>query len=103
MKEEYKIQHKFDDHSDIIFTKCIRAGKRTYFIDVKASYNSELYITITEKTKRNPLTGKPFSEKHQIFLYKEDFEKFRDSLDEIIKYATENNPCLEPIADKEFS
>jgi hypothetical protein len=101
MKEEFKKQHRIDDH--ILFTKFIRAGKRTYFIDVRASNNSDLYVTITEKKKCTPLTGKPFSEKHQIFLYKEDFEKFRDSLDEIIKYVDENNPCLEPIVNEEFS
>jgi hypothetical protein len=104
MKEEDKSHYDADsEHSDAIYTKCVRAGKRTYFFDVKASCNKDLYITITERKKRNPLNGKPFFEKHQIFLYKEDFAKFQDSLNDLIKYATENNPCLEPITNEELS
>jgi hypothetical protein len=58
-----------------IYTKVVRAGKRTYFFDVKATRKEDYYLTITESKKRLGKEGKIFYEKHKIFLYKEDFEK----------------------------
>ncbi len=70
-----------------IFTKIVKAGRRTYFFDVRSTKNtSELYITITEK-KRNEAD----SEKFKIFLYKEDFEKFLEALQQSIEFARKNN------------
>lgn len=69
-----------------IFTKVVRAGKRTYFFDVKATRQDDYYLTITESKKRLGKEGKIFYEKHKIFLYKEDFEKFADGLKEAISY-----------------
>jgi hypothetical protein len=69
-----------------IFTKIVRAGKRTYFFDVKATRQDDHYLTITESKKRLGKEGKIFYEKHKIFLYKEDFEKFADGLKEAISY-----------------
>lgn len=70
-----------------VYSKAIRAGKRTYFFDVKATRGNDLYLTITESKKRFSDDGKRFYEKHKLFLYKEDFEKFmeglQDSIDEI--------------------
>ena len=63
-----------------IYTKVVRAGKRTYFFDVKATRKEDYYLTITESKKRLGKEGKIFYEKHKIFLYKEDFEKFADGL-----------------------
>lgn len=63
-----------------IFTKVVRAGKRTYFFDVKATRKEDYYLTITESKKRIGKEGKAFYEKHKIFLYKEDFDKFIDGL-----------------------
>ena len=63
-----------------IFTKVVRAGKRTYFFDVKATRKDDYYLTITESKKRLGKEGKVFYEKHKIFLYKEDFEKFAEGL-----------------------
>jgi hypothetical protein len=54
-----------------IFTKVVRAGKRTYFFDVKATRKEDYYLTITESKKRMGKEGKVFYEKHKIFLYKE--------------------------------
>jgi hypothetical protein len=69
-----------------IFTKVVKAGRRTYYFDVRPTKNtSELYITITEK-KRN----EEDSEKFKIFLYKEDFEKFLNALQESISFAKNN-------------
>jgi len=77
-----------------IFSKTIRAGKRTYFFDVKSTRNDEYYLTITE-SKRKFLDNENFRyEKHKLFLYPEDFEKFANSLDEIIQYIYENQPEL---------
>ncbi|MBI3577786.1 MAG: DUF3276 family protein [Ignavibacteriales bacterium] len=71
-------------YKDEIFTKRVRAGKRTYFFDVKSTKSEkDFYITITESKR----VGEEEYEKHKIFLYKEDFEKFRDAMDETIDYV----------------
>ena len=70
-----------------VFTKVVRAGKRTYFFDVKSTRHEDLYLTITESKKRLGKEGKMFYEKHKIFLYKEDFEKFTEGLREAIAFA----------------
>ena len=75
-----------------IHSKVIRAGKRTYFFDVKSTRNDEYYLTITESKKRFGDNGKFNYEKHKIFLYKEDFEKFIESLQDIVEYIHENQP-----------
>jgi len=69
-----------------IFTRVVRAGKRTYFFDVKATRNEDYYLTITESKKRPGKEGKFFYEKHKIFLYKEDFEKFTEGLKDAVAY-----------------
>jgi hypothetical protein len=69
-----------------IFTKVVRAGKRTYFFDVKATRREDYYLTITESKKRIGKEGKVFYEKHKIFLYKEDFDKFTDGLRDAVDY-----------------
>jgi hypothetical protein len=69
-----------------IFTKVVRAGKRTYFFDVKATRKEDYYLTITESKKRLGKEGKVFYEKHKIFLYKEDFDKFADGLKDAVDY-----------------
>ena len=69
-----------------IFTKIVRAGKRTYFFDVKATRKDDYYLTITESKKRAGKEGKVFYEKHKIFLYKEDFEKFSEGLKDAVTY-----------------
>lgn len=70
-----------------IFSKAIRAGKRTYFFDVKATRQNEYYLTITESKRRfNNEQGKFFYEKHKLFLYKEDFDKFFDGLNQVVEF-----------------
>ncbi|HNP48125.1 MAG TPA: DUF3276 family protein, partial [Bacteroidia bacterium] len=59
-----------------VFSKSVRAGKRTYFFDVKSTKANDYYLTITESKKRIGDDGNPFFEKHKIFLYREDFQKF---------------------------
>ncbi len=70
-----------DDREDV-FSKAVRAGKRTYFFDVKSTRGRDLYLTITESKKHTHDDGTAHYDKHKIFLYKEDFEKFRDGLTE---------------------
>lgn len=69
-----------------IFSKAVRAGKRTYFFDVKATRRNDYYLTITESKKRFNREGRYFFEKHKVFLYKEDFEKFVDGLTDVIDF-----------------
>lgn len=72
---------------DEIYSRPVKAGKRTYFFDVKEMKSGEKYITITESKKRfNEENGRFFYEKHKIFLYKEDFDKFADGLDAVVNF-----------------
>jgi hypothetical protein len=75
-----------------VFSKKVRAGKRTYFFDVKATRSNDYYITVTESKKR--LEDGVFI-KHKIFLYKEDFEKFSEGLLETVAYIKENQEVIE--------
>jgi len=91
MEEEAGIKEVVDSHEEKvvkeeIFTKIVRAGKRTYFFDVKATRTDDYYLTITESKKRIGKEGKVFYEKHKIFLYKEDFEKFADGLRDAVAF-----------------
>ena len=78
----------FND-KDILYSKAIKAGKRIYYIDVKKNRKEELFLAITESKKM--ITGegenaKISFQKHKIFLYKEDFDKFTDGLHEALAY-----------------
>jgi Protein of unknown function (DUF3276) len=71
-------------YKDEIFTKRVRAGKRTYFFDVKSTKSEkDFYITITESKR----VGEDEYEKHKIFLYKEDFDKFKEALEETVEHV----------------
>lgn len=72
-----------------IYSKAVRAGKRTYFFDVKATRGNDYYLTITE-SKKYFEDDKPFYKKHKLFLYKEDFDKFMDGLNETVDYIRQN-------------
>ncbi len=72
-----------------IFAKSVRAGKRTYFFDVKSTRANDYYLTITESKRRTADDGTPIYEKHKIFLYREDFEKFMDGFNETISKINE--------------
>lgn len=82
--------HENDNRRDEVFSKSVRAGKRTYFFDVKSTKNDDYYLTVTESKKRfNPDNGKFTYEKHKLFLYKEDFGKFTEGLEEAISKIKE--------------
>lgn len=72
-----------------IYSKVVRAGKRTYFFDVKATRANDLYLTVTESKKRFHEDGKYSFEKHKIFLYKEDFDKFVEGFDDALEKIRE--------------
>lgn len=78
--------------SEDVYSKPIRAGKRTYFFDVKATKGNDYYLTITESKRRVDKDGHFAYDKHKIFLYKEDFDKFAEGLQEVIEYIKQN--CL---------
>jgi Protein of unknown function (DUF3276) len=82
-----------------IFSKSVRAGKRTYFFDVKSTKGNDYYLTITESKKRFGDDGKFFYEKHKLFLYKEDFEKFAEGLNEAVAHIKSISPEIEPRPD----
>lgn len=69
-----------------IFSKKVKAGKRTYFFDIKSTRANDFYLTITESKRR--VNGESFTyEKHKIFLYKEDFFKFVEALNETVEHV----------------
>lgn len=75
-----------------VFSKKVRAGKRTYFFDVKATRSNDYYVTITESKKR--FEDGQFI-KHKIFLYKEDFEKFAEGFQDVVAYIKDNQEVVE--------
>lgn len=81
-----------------IHSNVVRAGKRTYFFDVKSTRKDELYLTITESKKQFGENGKFNYEKHKIFLYKEDFDHFVEGLLDVVDYIKQNQPA-EPLPD----
>jgi hypothetical protein len=99
--EEKEKQERRED----IFSKTVRAGKRTYFFDVKATKSDQYYLTITESKRRfNADQGKFFYEKHKVFLYQEDFEKFTNGLENAIKFIeTGEIPVEDEIVEKNVS
>ncbi len=77
-----------------IYTKAIKAGRRTYFFDVKATRGDDYFITITESRKRPTQNGDVVYDRRTMFLYKEDFEKFENGLLDAINFIKRNKPEL---------
>ena len=99
-KEDYEGGYSHDRSGDEIYSKPVRAGKRTYFFDVKSTKgNNDFYLTITESKRRMESDGRFSYDKHKIFLYKEDFEKFAEGLQDAVNYI--KSQCLhgEPAED----
>lgn len=87
---------------EIIFSKAVKAGKRIYYMDVKSSRTGDMYLCVTESKKIT--SGDADSptvnfEKHKIFLYKEDFEKFLESLHEAVGFIEGHQGKSEPRED----
>ncbi len=86
-----------------IFSRAIRAGKRTYFFDVKTTAEEEAYLTITESKRRFNEQGKFFYEKHKLFLYKEDFEKFLNGLNDSIDFIKTGKAPDRPVQESSYA
>ena len=79
-------------NGDDVYSKPVRAGKRTYFFDVKATQGDDYYVVITESRRRNNEDGSATYTRHHMYLYKEDFAKFTDGLNEMIEFVKTNKP-----------
>jgi len=86
-----EFEKKESHEREEIFSKAVRAGKRTYFFDVKSTRKNDYYLTITERKRRYEQDGSFQVEKHKIFLYKEDFDKFTNGLNEVVEFIKANN------------
>jgi len=75
-----------DSKSQEIFSKILRAGRRTYFFDVRSTRADDYYLTITESKKHTNDDGSSYYKKHKIYLYKEDFIRFKDIFDDVTKF-----------------
>lgn len=93
--EDFENAGMHERNGDDVFSKPVRAGKRTYFFDVKATKGNDYYLTITESKRRIERDGRFVYDKHKIFLYKEDFEKFSEGLAEVINYIKDRCPVVE--------
>lgn len=76
-----------EKNQEEIFSKVLRAGRRTYFFDVRETKASDYYLTITESKKFTNEDGSFYYKKHKIYLYKEDFKNFRNLLEETISFV----------------
>ena len=97
--EESK-QHVNED----IFSKVVRAGRRTYFFDVRSTKAGDYYLTISESKKFTNDDGTFYFKKHKIYLYKEDFENFSNILGEMTKFIIDEKgeEVISEIHDKDF-
>ncbi|MGN6646428.1 MAG: DUF3276 family protein [Cytophaga sp.] len=80
------MEEKKDKDNVEIYSQRVKAGKRTYFFDIKSTRSNDYYLTITESKKRFKDDGY-YYEKHKIFLYKEDFSKFIEALKQSVDYV----------------
>ena len=97
MEEQKKKSTTIENDKEIVFSKAIKAGKRIYYLDVKKNRKDEMFIAITESKKVVSLDKDDPQvnfEKHKIFLYKEDFEKFMNGLQQAIGFIQEQQGCF---------
>ena len=96
--EEYKKKSAAEGDKEIVFSKAIKAGKRIYYLDVKKNRKDEMFLAITESKKIVSGEGDDSQisfEKHKIFLYKEDFSKFIEGLQQAIQFITEEQGAVD--------
>ena len=79
-----------DDYGDQVLSKSIKAGRRTYFFDVKSTRGGDYFLTITESRKVNQADGSTTFDRHKIFIYKEDFDMFTECLSSVIDFIKEH-------------
>ncbi len=97
-----EFENENNERKNEIYSIPIRAGKRTYFFDIKATRSEELYLTITESKRRfNNDNGKFYYEKHKLFLYKEDFDKFANGLNDAVHFIrTGEKPVIAEVTEE---
>ncbi len=96
------LRRENEEYGEQILTKAVKAGRRTYFFDVRATRADDYFLTITESRKITATDGSCVYDRHKIFLYKEDFDKFADALGEVVGFIKESKPdFFEHPADKE--
>ena len=93
------MEEKKYNATDDIYSKILRAGRRTYFFDVRETKASDYYLTITESKKFSNDDGTFFYKKHKIYLYKEDFSEFKDMLSEVMDFIISERG-IEVISEK---
>ncbi|MGP1515151.1 MAG: DUF3276 family protein [Bacteroidales bacterium] len=92
------MENREDRTNSEVYSKSLKAGKRTYFFDVKKTKTDEKYLVITESKKVFNQTDGSFEyDKHKIFLYKEDYEKFSRMLENMIEYIKTGIPLKEEV------
>ena len=86
-KQSGKHSPEREEEKEIVFSKTVKAGKRIYYLDVKKDRKDDLFVSITESKKRaTGDDGQFLLEKHKIFLYKEDFDKFVEGLEDVVGF-----------------
>lgn len=104
--EDFKKKSTTENDKEIVFSKTIKAGKRIYYVDVRKNRKDDMFLAITESKK--VINGEGNSsqvsfEKHKIFLYKEDFEKFMNGLNEAISYIGKEGISWNEESDKDIT
>jgi len=104
-KTKFMAEENVRNNEEGLYSRSVRAGKRTYFFDVRATRGGDYYLTITESKKRFSDDGKFYFEKHKVFLYKEDFDKFNENLADAVNFIKKNSPVVEhaPVATADSS
>lgn len=102
--QDFDNRNNHYDNRDDLYGKAVRAGKRTYFFDIRSTRGNDYYLTITESKRKYEDDGSFKYQKHKIFLYKEDFRKFSealaDTINEVIRLRSEQDASeADSIAD----
>ena len=98
------MENQNEFNAEEIFSKALRAGRRTYFFDVRETKAGDYYLTITESKKFTNEDGTFYYKKHKIYLYKEDFNEFGESLEETCKFIIDKkgSEVISEKHDKDF-
>ena len=92
MLPQVQVRREGEDYADQILSKAVKAGRRTYFFDVRATRGDDYFLTITESRKKSNPDGTVVFDRHKIFLYKEDFAKFSEGLAEVVAFIRKSKP-----------
>ncbi len=93
-------RHTIEGYGESVFTKMIKAGHRTYFIDVKTTRQNDYFMSLTELRKKITPTG-TVNERNKVFVYQEDIEKFTDGLEEVLAYMRSHIKTTAPKSNNE--